>query len=66
MNLELSNTYEEYHRNIEARENPALEYLELDTSRQAQARGETITTTQMNLNDPSAAYEDVERVTSRN
>ena len=59
-NTDSTNTYEEYHRNIQPQENPSLEYQQLEISRRAPA-GET----QLNMSETSAAYEVVATGTTR-
>ena len=56
MNTESTNAYEEYHRNTEALESLTSEYQQLNSPGLSRNRG-TITSTQLNVNDGSAAYE---------
>ena len=63
--LDPTSTYENYPRNIGVQEDDTSDYQQLDISRRSHESGETVTTTQLNINDTSSAYEVVGTVSRK-
>ena len=64
--LEPASTYENYPRNVGVQEeSDTSDYQQLDISRRSHESEETVTSTQLNINDTSSAYEVVGTVSRK-